>query len=560
MVAILERVLGETWAERYRNAVSLIGWAVLLPMLSQLTLHENPAATVLFMLLAIIGNWVYIPLQEGALTIGFSVTLAAYLVLHPVTAMWLCVGGNLIGNGLLRRRPLAIACFNGAQLGLSMYVAHHLFLATGGLRIEQPINLLDNLPAILTFNFSFFVINYFLVSFYFKLLNPDSDWWSLLSENFRWDFLNHLAGAAIGFFVGLGYLQWGVTGSLLAFVPMLFIAYLFVLQRDLRNAHEELTLLYESGQRLNSALQMEDVMDLLTEIIGKVAKTDLCAVYLFKPNEDKLIPRLVFGQESREGDLPEVGLEEGIIGRVAKSQKEKMIPDVRKDRTTPPFVRQCGMRSLLLVPLTIEDELVGVLAVGNAEAHAFESSHLRLLSILSNQLAAALENAILYERSERLAVTDEMTGLYNYRYFYERLEREMDVSRSEDVPLALVYIDLDDFSQYNNSFGHPVGDQILRKFASILEESVRNTDIVVRYAGDEFVVILPRADRGQARAVVERLTQNTREAAIETDQGHVITNLSVSCGISVFPDDGCDADELVSAADKNMYEDKRSAS
>ncbi len=190
--------------------------------------------------------------------------------------------------------------------------------------------------------------------------------------------------------------------------------------------------------------------------------------------------------------------------------------------------------------------------------------------VLATQVAATII-AILTERMksniremetvnsslERLALVDEMTGLYNFRYFGQRMDEEISSSMRSGQPLALILVDVDHFKHYNDTYGHPQGDRALVKLANLLRRCVRRSDVVFRYGGEEFIVLAPGADGSQAHTLAERIRRRVEETDFSDGSGGAGPSLSVSAGFSVYPQWSGDAAELLRGADEALYHAKR---
>ncbi len=158
-----------------------------------------------------------------------------------------------------------------------------------------------------------------------------------------------------------------------------------------------------------------------------------------------------------------------------------------------------------------------------------------------------IEEARQKEFYKDLSIRDGLTGLFNFRYFKEMLQREIEKSKRYGHPFSLIMLDIDDFKKFNDNFGHLEGDRILKKFSQLISDSVRKIDMVFRYGGEEIFVILPELPKSRAKKVAERLKLLVRENL----------PITVSVGISGFPEDGEDVESLIKKADLNMYEDKK---
>jgi diguanylate cyclase (GGDEF)-like protein len=243
-----------------------------------------------------------------------------------------------------------------------------------------------------------------------------------------------------------------------------------------------------------------------------------------------------------------------------------------------------GTASRLIVPLILGEAAEGLLDVRADGGHRFGEDEVELLQILAGQAAAALANADLYRTIERQAITDGLTGLHNHRYFFERLTQEVARAQRYGLPLSLLMVDIDDFKYFNDRYGHPTGDVVLREVGGILTTQLRRgVDFAARYGGEEFVVLLPNTARDGAHVVGSRLV---RELALAADRAGVPpphetgaldvgerirvavaasslpgvgveSHVTVSIGVACFPGAADGPGELVRCADKALYLAKR---
>jgi diguanylate cyclase (GGDEF)-like protein len=219
--------------------------------------------------------------------------------------------------------------------------------------------------------------------------------------------------------------------------------------------------------------------------------------------------------------------------------------------------RRVGLQRAIAVPMCLAGEIVGVLVIHLRSPRTLERSEVRVLQTLANQAVIAIENAAAYEHTKQLATTDAMTGVANHRELEAYLDRELQRSRKTREPLALIMCDLDHFKEINDTVGHPAGDAVLRHLTrQILVPAVRPRDLVARYGGDEFVLVLRGADSRAALAIAERIRRTIGGQAVLLD-GKAVSNLSLSLGIAVFPRDGDTREALVQAADQALYVAKR---
>jgi diguanylate cyclase (GGDEF)-like protein len=234
------------------------------------------------------------------------------------------------------------------------------------------------------------------------------------------------------------------------------------------------------------------------------------------------------------------------------------VPDVGQDPRYHPSIDSLpGLRTsaVLAAPLKVRDAVLGVLvAVNRLDASLFDMRHLRVLSLLANQTAIAIENGKLYRHAEQLAVTDDLTQVYNYRFLKMALRREVKRAARFSQNFSVMMVDVDNLKRYNDRNGHLRGSEVLRTIAQILVREARSIDLVAKYGGDEFVVILPQTSRKGACVLAERIKQTVEASAFPLVAPGVIT---VSIGVATYPENGVSAGELLEAADIALYAAKQ---
>jgi diguanylate cyclase (GGDEF)-like protein len=204
---------------------------------------------------------------------------------------------------------------------------------------------------------------------------------------------------------------------------------------------------------------------------------------------------------------------------------------------------------MLAVPVIFEDRLIGVIVMVKVGLHQYSGDHLRLITILANQAAVSIQNARLIERLEASARTDPLTGLANRRAFEQELDEHLQALPSKGF--AVIMLDVDGLKRVNDEFGHAAGDAVLKRVAATLVDGLRVGDIVTRWGGDEFVLLLPGMDRVSAVSMARRISGTLLQA--DGFSGPI----SVSIGIAVCPTDGTTPAALLAAADRSMYQEKR---
>ncbi len=321
-------------------------------------------------------------------------------------------------------------------------------------------------------------------------------------------------------------------------------------------ARQEAQTLFELTQDLGASLSLGETLSVFAVKLRRAMPYDAIAIYV--RHGDELVPEYVNGDNFRLFASLRIPMGQGLSGWVAQNLKPILNgnPSVEPGYLNDPS-KYSTLNSALAVPLEGLQGVVGVVALYHAERDFFTSDHLRILQAVSSKMALAIENAKKYEQAETSAVTDYLTGLPNARSLFLQLDREMARCKRDNNTLTVMVADMDGFKQINDRFGHLEGNRVLRLFAHALKETSREYDYVARMGGDEFVVIAP----GLTPEATARKAEQMRELAKQA--GKDVCNediLSLSVGKAVYPEDGMDAEKILSEADKRMYLQKQSQS
>lgn len=320
-------------------------------------------------------------------------------------------------------------------------------------------------------------------------------------------------------------------------------------------AHQEVLALYEIAQTFGSALSIGEIVTIIANRLEKIVPFTTCAVLLKTEGNDELQVVQAFGLHAAEFASRRVRMGRGICGWVAVNKKPMYNNDPRLDLDEVcPEVAEDYI-TLAILPLCKEEEVLGVLALYSADLRNYNTEHIRLLETVVGLASDAVSNAIVYEQTKQNAMTDWLTKLPNSRALHLYSNQILSAAKRAENQVTFLGMDLDGFKNVNDSFGHHVGDQVLVEVSKVLQRQLRESDVLARFAGDEFIAILPNTNLDQARALIERL-----QSAIDDFRLSVWTNKEVTVGVSIgaacYPEDGPALDRLLTVADNRMYQDK----
>jgi diguanylate cyclase (GGDEF)-like protein/putative nucleotidyltransferase with HDIG domain len=312
-----------------------------------------------------------------------------------------------------------------------------------------------------------------------------------------------------------------------------------------REAQYTLELISELG----NSLGMAEMLSVLSSRLTQLVPCDSIAVYECK--DELLTPIYVDGRDRMLFSSLQIPMGEGLSGWVAKHHKPIINgnPSVESGYLND-LTKFSLLRSALSVPLSGLEGIVGVLTLYRADADAFAPDDLRILSGMSSKIGVSFENVLKYRALEASATTDFLTGLNNTRALFERLKHELSRCERQGTPLTVMVCDLDRFKDVNDRFGHNAGNKVLKAFAAGLTKIRRDYDVIARFGGDEFVLVLPDMKADSAGDQILAL------ATLACDAGRMVCGesiLSASVGVATWPDDGITADELLAEADRRMY-------
>lgn len=334
------------------------------------------------------------------------------------------------------------------------------------------------------------------------------------------------------------------------------IAYTIVnaeLFRQKSSAHNLLLNLNNLGREINSTFDMQKILSTVIQKLPHFVHCRLCSIFFYQPHESKLT--LMAHNLPHISDSISIDTSENVLmNRVIKLRRSIYVKDIENElniENKPKY----HTKSFLNILIRHQERIIGVLNLTDKlDDSYFSSQEFYLINSFCEHLANAIVNSEKYQKILELSITDGLTGLYVHRFFQEALSKEISRARRQNNPLSLIMMDIDDFKAFNDTYGHQLGDIVLREISNLIRKEVRKYDIPTRYGGEEFGIILPNTSLFQASMIAERLRKKIAE--------HVVTystkrlNATVSLGVCEYSA-GMDKDDLIKHADLSLMAAKR---
>lgn len=320
---------------------------------------------------------------------------------------------------------------------------------------------------------------------------------------------------------------------------------------------EMLSACVEIGKLLTSTLDLEEILGRIMATAGRFVTAQNWSLLLADEVTGELSFQVVVGLDRDTVKDIRLSPGQGVAGLVARSGQPVFVEEAGGDpRVDRQVDRRTGFttRSIACLPLSVHDKVLGVIEVVNlADMARFRSRELPMLEILADYAAIALENNRCVEKIRRLSLTDEYTGLYNARHLHLYLEQL--IARGVS-PIAVAFVDIDCFKEVVDTYGHLKGSHVLKEIGRAMQRRMGAGDVLVKYGGDEYVVVMPGRDGDDALVVVEALRRAVRDGTYLADEPEPV-RVTASFGLAVYPTDAAGKKELLLAADHAMYRIKR---
>jgi len=319
-------------------------------------------------------------------------------------------------------------------------------------------------------------------------------------------------------------------------------------RRELEKRYADIDLIYRIVRRIHSALNMEELAAATRGILEEMLSLKTYSLTVLDGANGEYLFQV--GKNLTSTEL------EGILQEVRDWAVRWSEDTENLQEAAPLQTKKAGTQPLACLPLKARQRLVGALATTAKSIEGLDKEEREVLSVVTTQIAVAIENTRLYEMTKRLAVTDELTGLYNVQYFQKRLSVELERARRYNRSLALLFIDIDHFKEYNDKFGVAQGDTALTEIGILLKGNSRESDIVARSGGEEFVLALPETEKEGAIVIAERLRKVIASHPFWGEKGRRNQFLTVSIGLACYPPGTGKPEELMKKAEEALKKDK----
>lgn len=505
-----------------------------------------PGLILFFIILSTFIERIAVPLNKGHLSLTFAFSLCAFYVFgNVIIPIWIMSIGVVVTLLVFHKRTIEDTLFNVGIITTSTIAGGLVYSALGGQWHANNFDFISLSIMILAIS----VTNQTILTIHFYNIDKKVSMQDRLKD-FTWDLSSYLITVPLGFLMAILFNQIGFGGVLLIFVPLATTSYVFRLYKKVEQFNTQLNGLSKIAHEINDNIDFETTLKNIGEQCTEVMHLD--AFYLLLAENKELKP--VYTKGDMKGYLEKENLQfgQGASGHCAETKQTVLILDTIKDERifTSGSVKTPG--SIIAIPLMKRDQLIGVMTGVKKGKNSFQENEVKIFELMAYQASVALANAQAFKEVEDRAIIDELTKVYNYRYFQQRVQQEVQRAALEGTNLSLMVLDLDDFKQVNDVHGHTVGNSVLIELAQVLRKSVRKYDVIFRYGGDEFVVVFPQTDKQVAHTIGKRILENVASTPFKCSEGLEET-LTFSAGIAEFPIDADDHLDLMRKADRIMY-------
>ncbi len=337
---------------------------------------------------------------------------------------------------------------------------------------------------------------------------------------------------------------------------------LLIINRDLVEHLEKekykIEIILDAYKKISGILKLDNLADFATATAIQIVEAEKASLMVIDESSGELILKGFKGLDKEKIDW-RMKIGESIAGWVAKEGETLLVRDIDDDPRLKIFAKNTRYKtkSFISLPLKAESRVIGVMNVTDklADIKIFTEEDLRFLTLLGHQIVAQIENIRLYEKLSSLAITDALTNLFNHRYFQAQLNLEIMRAQRYKHSLSLIMFDIDFFKAYNDRYGHLEGDRVLKEVAEVMRQNVRYIDIVCRYGGEEFMIILPETDIKGAKIVAEKIRKAVQTMSLLNSETSKALQVTISGGVATYQE-GLSKDNFISRVDEALYKSK----
>lgn len=317
----------------------------------------------------------------------------------------------------------------------------------------------------------------------------------------------------------------------------------------------DLYMLYNISRTLNSTLDMDKLFEIIISLFRESFKIDQYAIVLLDEEFDRLDLKLSFGISEKGKERFSMSSHQEIAADVIKGGKQIYVRDISEEKKYKFFLGEKKTTGAFLsVPLVIEEEqVIGAINFHKPTPDSFTLKEQEQLKYVADEIAVAVQKADVFQKTVEISIKDELTKIYNRRYFNSRFDKEIVRSRRYKRPISVIMVDVDHFKTFNDTNGHQGGDEVLKKVASTLKQQTRSCDILARYGGEEFVILLTETEKTSAVEAAEKFRKAIHDKKFKGEETQPNGRVSISLGVANYPADADDPFALIEYADKCLY-------
>lgn len=313
------------------------------------------------------------------------------------------------------------------------------------------------------------------------------------------------------------------------------------LYKDTQENLRILSIIQNISKTITSSLEKDTIAKQVILELQKAFGYTHLSIYTLEDDYLNIVAEI--GYPDKDMVYEKMHISQGVHGKTIRTKTVQFIEDTRQDDLY--LTADNAITSEICVPLLKEDKVIGTINVESDDTRKLTQTDVNILTTIASSLAIAIDNARLHEQIKKLATTDAVTGLSNRHVFEQMLSAEIERAQRLDINVSLIIFDIDNFKEFNDTYGHPAGDARLREVATIIKKNLRKYDIAARYGGDEFAIILSNTNEEQALTFAKRLHETAQQGATQNENA----GYTLSMGIATLPQDATTYTELLIAAD-----------